>query len=309
MTAEKRPNVYGVSRDLWDHPAFADEPYTERQAWAWLIGATAWKAGEVRGPTGPLGLARGEFCHSLRFLSDKWGWSKSRVERFFGRLQNQDMIRDTSRDGVKIYSLNNYNRFQIVGVPTGTPIETPSGTRPGRDRDKEETGKQENRESSLRSDSKPAPKKRVVQNVLLLIPEWVPKNLWDGFVEMRQAIAKKSKGAPFTDEARRLLLLDLEKLRQAGHDPAAVLEQSIKKGYLGLFKPKEESNGENTYGRTTGRAAARRSSYDTFLNAAVEVACDAARGATEADGLCEDAGAAGGAPEFFLPSTAIGNSG
>lgn len=106
-------NVVLISRGIWDDPDFADEPYTEREAFMWLIGAAAWKETRVRG-TGkaPVALKRGEFSFSLRFLAERFSWSKDRARRFINMLRVRDIIRDTSRDGAQVYSLKNYNKFQ-----------------------------------------------------------------------------------------------------------------------------------------------------------------------------------------------------
>jgi hypothetical protein len=66
------------------------------------------------------------------------------------------------------------------------------------------------------------------------LPEWVPKELWDGFLEMRKAIKK-----PATDRAQRLLLNKLSTLQAAGFPPDRVLEQSIINSWQGLFEPHE----------------------------------------------------------------------
>src|SRR4051812_6232188 len=118
MSSEgRRPNVYGISRDLWDHPFFADEPFTERQAWAWLIGAAAWRQLHTRGNAGPVLLERGEFSFSIRFLAERWQWSKSAVDRFLAKLEGARMMRDSSRDkgrdGSKVYFINKYNEYQL----------------------------------------------------------------------------------------------------------------------------------------------------------------------------------------------------
>lgn len=129
----------------------------------WLVGAAAWKEIRTRGNGATIVLGRGEFSFAIRFLAEKWQWSKSRVERFLNKLGNRDMIRDTSRDGSKVYSIKNYNRFQVVGVPhrdtEQDEIRDTSGTRSGQQRDKEETGETGKQESSLRSDSNSPPRR------------------------------------------------------------------------------------------------------------------------------------------------------
>lgn len=220
-----RINVYGVSRDLWEHPMFADEPYTEKQAWAWLIGAAAWKAIQTRGNAGKVSLRRGEFSFAVRFLADKWQWSKSRVDRFLERLQNEDMLRDTSRDGSKIYSVSNYNDYQKVGVPNGTTDGTLSGTPAGRQRDKEETG--ETGKHNLAT----------LGNALVAwcslasdFPPWWPFPEWAAFMGVRKKLR-----APLTSQSVKNLIRDVSKLREAGNDPAAVFDQSVTRAWRGVF--------------------------------------------------------------------------
>lgn len=143
--SERGPNVYAISRDFWDDPDFSDAAFTDREAWIWLIGAAAWKELRTRGSVGaPITLGRSEFSFSIRFLAEKWGWSKSAVDRFLAKLEKRDTIRDTSRDGSKVYSIRNYNKFQVVGAPKRDRVRDDhrdaSGTAPGHERDKEEAG-------------------------------------------------------------------------------------------------------------------------------------------------------------------------
>lgn len=91
------------------------------------------------------------------------------------------------------------------------------------------------------------------------VPNWVPAKPWAAFVEMRKAF----RGAKFTEEAERLVLLELTKLRQAGHDPAEVLNQSIRKGWRDVFpiKSERQPNGASQSPRSFNHAiasAARR---------------------------------------------------
>lgn len=65
------------------------------------------------------------------------------------------------------------------------------------------------------------------------LPDWLPNEAWQAFGEMRAKIR-----APLTDKAKTLALAELGKLRDQGHDPRAVLEQSVLRGWRGLFPPK-----------------------------------------------------------------------
>lgn len=67
-------------------------------------------------------------------------------------------------------------------------------------------------------------------------PEWVPKEEWRAFVEMRRKIR-----APMTNHAAKLAVDELESLRAAGDDPGAVLSQSVLNSWRGLFAVKHKT--------------------------------------------------------------------
>lgn len=79
--------------------------------------------------------------------------------------------------------------------------------------------------SEVRSQKSKEEKPRTV------LPEWVPQEPWEAFVEMR-----KSTRAPLTERAKTLVVRKLSALRDAGNDPAAVLEQSVERSYRGVFE-------------------------------------------------------------------------
>ena len=65
-------------------------------------------------------------------------------------------------------------------------------------------------------------------------PSHLDPEAWAAFVEMRRKIK-----APLTDYACKLIWRDLERIRQAGHDPNASLDQSTMHGWRGVFQPRE----------------------------------------------------------------------
>lgn len=70
------------------------------------------------------------------------------------------------------------------------------------------------------------------------LPRWIPQETWDAFVEMRKKTLKK----PPTDFALNLILRELFKLRDQGHDPLACLESSIVNGYMDVYPPKAKKS-------------------------------------------------------------------
>lgn len=67
----------------------------------------------------------------------------------------------------------------------------------------------------------------------LVLPDWLPKPAWHGFVEMRKKVRK-----PMTDRAMELMLAKLQKFRDDGYDVAAILENSTASSWTDLYEPK-----------------------------------------------------------------------
>jgi hypothetical protein len=66
----------------------------------------------------------------------------------------------------------------------------------------------------------------------------VPVGLWLSFVEMRNAARK-----PMTTTAKELIWRELARLKEQGHDPVEVIEQSIRNGYPDVYPVKEKTSG------------------------------------------------------------------
>jgi hypothetical protein len=103
--------VFAVCRGIWDHPTFKPEPYTEREAWLWMISAAAWKPTRVRVGRCVLAVNRGELGFATRFLATKFRWSESRIRRFLKRLEADEMVLvSTTRDATHV-TLCNYDKY------------------------------------------------------------------------------------------------------------------------------------------------------------------------------------------------------
>ncbi len=81
----------------------------------------------------------------------------------------------------------------------------------------------------------PPRKKRALEPFVL--PDWIPPSVWNAYLEMRQR-----KGKPPTAFALELVTKKLYGFMQNGHDPAAVLEQSIRSGWTDVYPVREGGN-------------------------------------------------------------------
>lgn len=133
-----------IDRGLFGHGRFADEPFTEREAWIWMIGQAAFRphckvVGSVR-----VTLRRGEFAHSIRFMADKWQWSPTTVRRYLERLATDidgdgTMIGTRSDTGITVVSIRNYDAYQPKLFPDDPVNGAENGTAAAQQRHKEES--------------------------------------------------------------------------------------------------------------------------------------------------------------------------
>ena len=70
-------------------------------------------------------------------------------------------------------------------------------------------------------------------SVAIVFPDWLPKETWDAFIQMRKRIGK-----PPTDYAIKLIIGKLEKFKANGQDVNQVLEKSITSGWQDVFEIK-----------------------------------------------------------------------
>lgn len=81
------------------------------------------------------------------------------------------------------------------------------------------------------------PRKARSSDVSIDLPDWIPIDQWNAYVEMRKFIK-----APLSGRAVTLAINELAKLREKGNDPALVLDRSVMNNWKGLFEiPKDKT--------------------------------------------------------------------
>lgn len=130
--------VFAVDRGIFDHPIFAPEPYTEREAWLWMLSAAAWADKRVRVGKAMLDLKRGQLAFATRFLAGKWRWAHTKVVRFLNRLKSDTMIATLATREATLITICNYDQYQFGRNGSETQADTHSETEVKRNRNKEE---------------------------------------------------------------------------------------------------------------------------------------------------------------------------
>lgn len=139
-----------LHRGWRSNPVFKGE-FSRADAWVWLIENAAWKPSKTRVKGVTVEIERGELSFSQRFLAQKWGWSKSRVDRFIADLRAEGMIETRSKigataghpagQGQSIITLCNYDKYQSNDEGERGNDGPQIGATAGQQRGKEEEGK------------------------------------------------------------------------------------------------------------------------------------------------------------------------
>ena len=102
---------YKLQRGWMDHPVFKKEPYTEREAWLWLIEQAICEQSQTSVGGNVISLNRGQVSYSTRQLATIWKWSASRVSRRIKKWRDFGMIRlvtDADRTIISICDVRKY---------------------------------------------------------------------------------------------------------------------------------------------------------------------------------------------------------
>lgn len=105
-----------IQADVFEHAVFTPEPFTEGQAWVWLISKAAWRDTTHRVGPVVVDVPVGSIFLTLREMQSAWRWkSDKRVRSFLARLELAEMITTKTDAGKTQVSICNYSRYQEVG--------------------------------------------------------------------------------------------------------------------------------------------------------------------------------------------------
>ncbi|SDL19526.1 hypothetical protein [Natronincola ferrireducens] len=109
-----------LHREIQFHWTWKEKPFSKGQAWIDLMLQANHEDNQF-----PLGneiifVERGEFVTSEIKLSDRWGWSKTKVRNFLHTLQNEKMLtlkKDRKKTTIKIENYSIYQDREITEKP------------------------------------------------------------------------------------------------------------------------------------------------------------------------------------------------
>lgn len=143
-------------------------------------------------------------------------------------LEKQELVRRYTIAGAVYIEVVNWLKHQKIDKPT--PSKIPAFVESSRILSKPREASTTDLEVEVEVEGNGKNKPPANKPAKFSLAAWVPENEWAAFEESRKRLRK-----PMTDRARSLVIIELEKLKDAGHDPASVLQQSVRKGWLDVF--------------------------------------------------------------------------
>lgn len=105
-------SFYLMHRGWRDHHLFKDQPYSDGEAWEYLIASANFVLGKYRQANKLYEIPRGDLATSFRSLGEKWKWSTNKVIRFLRLLENDAMISLKTEHNFLQITLANYETYQ-----------------------------------------------------------------------------------------------------------------------------------------------------------------------------------------------------
>jgi len=122
-----------LHRSVFDSERFAQEPFTEREAWIWMLTQASYQPHRIRYHNRMITVGRGEVPTSYRRLQEQFRWGVHRVYNFLNLLNNEGMITRKIETGFLIITICNYEKYQSSLTETATDTATVSATLPATD--------------------------------------------------------------------------------------------------------------------------------------------------------------------------------
>ncbi len=166
-----RRGLVQIDRGVFNHPVFSREPYTEREAWIWMIMEASYEARPMRVLNKIVELDRGQFAASLRFMAERFQWKKDKVARFIKKLTKEGMLETDITTGETIVSICNYEVYQDFNLYRETATETDARQQ----RDSSATGARQTKiKSKLNTNPREGASKGKANRATRLNEDWRP---------------------------------------------------------------------------------------------------------------------------------------
>ncbi len=119
-----------IPRGTWDNPDFADERFSEREAYLWMREQANYKDRPYRRGYKVYNLKRGQFPCTITGLADRFKWSRWKVRAFLDLLKSQHYIDHSTDTPFCVITICNYNENQHQKISHRQQTDTEFTTSP-----------------------------------------------------------------------------------------------------------------------------------------------------------------------------------
>ena len=158
-------------------------------------------------------VKRGQWITGRKKLSDLTGFSQQQIRTILKRLEITQELTIKSTNRFSIITVIKWDSYQLEEKKSTSQLTN----------DQPATNQQLTTNKNVKKEKN----EKKEQNIY---PEWVNTELLKQFKQMRVKIKKS-----MTERAVELLISKLEKLKNEGHPPDEVMEQSILNSWAGVF--------------------------------------------------------------------------
>ena len=167
-------------------------------------------------------LMPGQMLTGLKVLVKETGLSFQRTRTCLEKLKKYENLTIKSTNKYSIISVVNWGIYQQDDETINTKSNKQLTNKQQTTNNKQECKEQKN-------------VKNTQENIEL--PDWLDKDVWFEYKKYR-----KNGKSKFTDYAQGLAIKKLTKLKSEGNDPTKVLQQTIFRGWSGLFPLKDDDS-------------------------------------------------------------------
>ena len=171
-----------VHRDIQNCWIWEEKPFSRGQAFIDLILMVNHEDKKIMFNGTLIEIKRGSGITSIRKLSDKWGWSKNKVDHFLKQLQSDEMIsykKDTKKTVVTIENYDLYQSRDFEKAQQKDIERAPMGNK--RETDGNQKGINKNDKEYIKNDKEGEEGKEVYQLQSLSFPTPLHEKIFNQF--------------------------------------------------------------------------------------------------------------------------------
>lgn len=173
-----------VHRDIQNCWIWEEKPFSRGQAFIDLILMVNHEDKKIMFNGTLIEIKRGSGITSIRKLSDKWGWSKNKVDHFLKQLQSDEMISYKKDTKKTVVTIENYDLYQSRDFEKGQQKDierAPMGNK--RETDGNQKGTNKNDKEYIKNDKEGEEGKEVyqLQSLSLSFPTPLHEKIFNQF--------------------------------------------------------------------------------------------------------------------------------